>query len=79
MYSMWEKDWGKESAEKIAASFLKERPVWVRCNLNLASKEEILAALKKQQVSAEQVEGFDSMLALSEYWQRKVLWQIMAF
>ena len=67
MYSMWEKDWGKESAEKIAASFLKERPVWVRCNLNLASKEEILAALKKQQVSAEQVEGFDSMLALSEY------------
>ena len=23
MYSMWEKDWGKESAEKIAASFLK--------------------------------------------------------
>ena len=42
MYSMWEKDWGKENAEKIAESFLKERPVWVRCNFNLASKEEIL-------------------------------------
>ena len=43
MYSMWEKDWGKENAEKIAESFLKERPVWVRCNFNLDSKEEILA------------------------------------
>ena len=46
MYSMWEKDWGKENAEKIAESFLKERPVWVRCNFNLASKEEILKELE---------------------------------
>ena len=58
MYSMWEKDWGKENAEKIAESFLKERPVWVRCNFNLASKEEILASLKAQQATAKPVEGF---------------------
>ena len=67
MYSMWEKDWGKENAEKIAESFLKERPVWVRCNFNLASKEEILASLKAQQATAKPVEGFEAMLALSDY------------
>ena len=67
MYSMWEKDWGKENAEKIAESFLKERPVWVRCNFNLDSKEEILASLKAQQATAKPVEGFEAMLALSDY------------
>ncbi len=67
MYSMWEEDWGKENAEKIAASFLKERPVWVRCNLNLASRAEILTSLKDQQVTAMQVEGFEAMLTLSYY------------
>ena len=65
MYSMWEKDWGKENAETIAASFLRERPVWVRCNLNLASKEEILDSLRSQQAVAKTVDGFDAMLALS--------------
>ena len=47
MYSMWEKDWGKESAEKIAASFFKRTASMGALQLNLASKEEILAALKK--------------------------------
>ncbi len=67
MYSMWEKDWGKENAGTIAASFLRERPVWVRCNLNLASKEEILDSLRSQQAVAKTVDGFDAMLALSGY------------
>ena len=67
MYSMWEKDWGKENAEKIAESFLKERPVWVRCNFNLASKEEIFASLKDQQVNVEECPYGDSMLYLSGY------------
>ncbi len=48
----------------------------MRCNLNLASKEEILAALKKQQVSAEQVEGFDSMLALILKVKIKQIWSL---
>ncbi len=47
--------------------FLKERPAWVRCNLNRASREEILASLKAQRATARPVEGFEAMLALSGY------------
>ena len=39
----------------------------MRCNFNLASKEEILASLKAQQATAKPVEGFEAMLALSDY------------
>ena len=44
MYAMWEKEFGKEKAEKIAASFLEDKPTWVRCNLHRADRESILAS-----------------------------------
>lgn len=48
MLSMWEADYGKEKAEQIAASFLKERPLTVRFNTSRASAEEILKSLESQ-------------------------------
>lgn len=49
--SMWEADYGKERAWAIAASFLSERRLSVRCNLSLASKEKILESLRCQGIS----------------------------
>ena len=67
MYEKWVQDWGEETAEKIAASFLKTRPTWVRCNLSAASREEILTSLKQEGAKAEPLAGSDSMIALSGY------------
>ena len=33
MYDMWENEYGSGKAEMIAASFLEDRPTWVRCTL----------------------------------------------
>lgn len=63
----WERDWGPELAETMAASFLVSSPTWVRCNLNQASREEILASLRAQGAEAEPLKGSDTMMSLTSY------------
>lgn len=50
IFSMWERQYGKEAAKTMAESFLKERPLTVRMNLSLASREEIFDSLESQGV-----------------------------
>ena len=42
MLSMWEDSYGKETAERIGAAFLTERPLTVRCNETRALAEETM-------------------------------------
>ena len=67
MYAMWEKEFGKEKAEKIAASFLEDKPTWVRCNLHRADRESILASLKAQGTSVRELPFMESMIAIDGY------------
>ena len=67
MYDMWEKEYGSAKAEMIAASFLEDRPTWVRCNLSRASREEILKSLDSQGVMVKELDCLPSVLAISGY------------
>lgn len=67
MLSMWEADYGKEKAEQIAASFLKERPLTVRFNTSRASAEEILKSLESQGIAAEPTGFLDTVYSISGY------------
>ena len=62
-----EKEFGKEKAEKIAASFLEDKPTWVRCNLHRADRESILASLKAQGTSVRELPFMESMIAIDGY------------
>ncbi len=64
--SMWEKDYGRETAENIAAAFLEERPTCVRLN-SKAAMEETVASLEKQGVEVSALEGFRDILYLKGY------------
>lgn len=67
MYDLWEKEYGAEKAGAIAASFLKDTPTWVRCNLNRASLEEIRSSLEGQGVTVTPSPYLESMAAISGY------------
>ncbi|MCC2820544.1 16S rRNA (cytosine(967)-C(5))-methyltransferase RsmB [Lachnoclostridium pacaense] len=67
MYDMWEKEYGSAKAEMIAASFLEDRPTWVRCNLSRASREAILKSLDSQGVMVKELDCLPSVLAISGY------------
>ncbi|MGN0373121.1 MAG: 16S rRNA (cytosine(967)-C(5))-methyltransferase RsmB [Enterocloster sp.] len=67
IYDRWKEDWGEETASAICASFLEESPTWIRFNRNLASKEEILASLEKNQAKVCLLNGSETMAALSGY------------
>ena len=67
MFDMWEKDYGKETAETIAASFLEDRPLTVRCNTSLASVEEIRERLLDQGIQSTVSEISETMLSLQGY------------
>ena len=67
MYDMWENEYGSGKAEMIAASFLEDRPTWVRCNLSRASREEILKSLDSQGVMVKELDCLPSVLAISGY------------
>lgn len=65
--SMWQETYGKEKAETIAASFLEEKRLSVRCNLSLSSKETILQSLRQQKIEAEESPLSDRILYLGKY------------
>lgn len=67
MYDMWEKEYGSAKAEMIAASFLEDRPTWVRCNLSRALREAILNSLDSQGVMVKELDCLPSVLAISGY------------
>ena len=67
MYGMWEKEYGSAKAEMIAASFLEDRPTWVRCNLSRALREAILNSLDSQGVMVKELDCLPSVLAISGY------------
>lgn len=65
--SMWEEDYGKETAEIMASSFLGEKRLTVRCNLSLASREEILKSLRAQNITVEESPVLEGILYLEAY------------
>lgn len=67
MLSMWEEDYGTERAERIAASFLEDRALTVRCNESLASVDEIKRSLLAQGIRAEESKLSGSVLSISGY------------
>ena len=67
MYDMWENEYGSGKAEMIAASFLEDKPTWVRCNLHRADRESILASLKAQGTSVRELPFMESMIAIDGY------------
>ncbi len=67
MYSMWEKEYGAETAETIAASFLEDKPLTVRCNVSRASVEEIVSSLESQGIKAEKSPLSETMLSIYGY------------
>ena len=81
MFSLWEKKYGRETAERIAASFLEERPLTVRCNVSRASVDEITEALKAQGIQVEtsvisptvlQISGYDYLDAVEAFTEGKL-------
>ena len=46
----WEPEYGRKAVQVMAESFLRERPLTVRMNLNQAPREEILESLREQGV-----------------------------
>ena len=67
MLSMWEKEYGKERAEKIAASFLEDRPLTVRCIESRSSVEKIKESLTKQGIEAETSPLSETVLSIRGY------------
>lgn len=67
MFDMWEKEYGKETAEKISASFLQDRPLTVRCNISKAPVGEIKKSLEKQGIRPEQSTISETVLELYGY------------
>lgn len=65
IFSMWERQYGKEAARTMAESFLKERPLTVRMNLSLASREEIADSLESQGVKVRESGFAEDVVFLS--------------
>lgn len=53
LVNRWLEDYGEETAEKILADFLKEKPVTIRCRTYLNSVDKICDSLKNQGVTVE--------------------------
>lgn len=64
--SLWEGRYGKAAARTMAESFLKERPLTVRINLSLASREEIFASLESQGVKITESSFAGDVIFLSQ-------------
>ena len=67
LLELWKESYDETTRQKMLTYFLEDHPLTVRCNIHLASKEEIFASLKDQQVNVEECPYGDSMLYLSGY------------
>ena len=82
LVNRWLEDYGEETAEKILADFLKEKPVTIRCRTYLNSVDKICDSLKNQGVTVEpapylpyakRISGYNHILALDAFIQGKIL------
>ena len=64
---MWMSVYPEETVEAMLQAFLTDTPVAVRCNLNLASMEEIMESLEKDGVRAKRSPLSGESLLLSGY------------
>ncbi len=67
MLSKWTEQFGYEATEKICLDSHLEKGTVVRCNLQKASKEEIVEALKQEGITVHQHPYVDYALILSDY------------
>ncbi len=67
LIARWEEQIGKEETEKMMKAFLEDRGTAVRCNVSLASREEILHSLESQGAAAEPSPYGEDLLILKEY------------
>ncbi len=67
LISRWERDYGQEAAEMMMKAFLEDRSITARCNLQLASPEEILRSLREQGAQAEVSPYGEDLLILRGY------------
>jgi len=72
----WLGEYDKETVEKMLQSFLKERVLTIRCNLNQLSVEELVEQLQKEGVQVEshpylpyalQISGYDYLAELESF------------
>jgi 16S rRNA (cytosine967-C5)-methyltransferase len=64
---MWKAQYGAKVTEDILKAFLEDTPTSVRCNLDLASKEEIRESLLLDHVTVEDHPLADNALMISGY------------
>ncbi len=64
LIDLWTDAYGEETARKMLEALLAERPLSVRCNLDRASKEEIIGSLSAQGVTVSGQICADDMLLL---------------
>ena len=76
MIDKWLGEYDKETVEKMLQSFLKERVLTIRCNLNQLSVEELVEQLQKEGVQVEnhaylpyalQISGYDYLAELESF------------
>lgn len=63
----WKACYGAEMTQQLLQAFLNDTPTTVRCNLDRASKEEILESLAAQDVCVQESPLLDGALLLSGY------------
>ena len=63
----WCELYGFEAVEKICQDMHEEKPTSIRCNLDKASKAEIMESLQGQGIEAEQVPYLDYALNIKNY------------
>ncbi|MDD3795275.1 MAG: 16S rRNA (cytosine(967)-C(5))-methyltransferase RsmB [Lachnospiraceae bacterium] len=63
----WMAQFGFEITERMCRSFHETKGTYVRCNLDKASKEEIVAELESQNITVKQSPYLDYALEISDY------------
>lgn len=64
---LWKQQYPAETVERMMQAFLEERPTCVRCNLDRASMEQILASLEQDRVTVQRNPLAEHALLLSGY------------
>ena len=67
MVEQWIKDFGYEQTKEICESFLQERPITIRTNLNKTTPEQLKVKLEKEGVTVRGVEKLTYAFEISGY------------
>lgn len=75
---LWEKSYGEEVTRTMAADFLKERPVTIRCCQNKVTPEQLKKELEQEGVTVQEhpylpyaffISGYDYLESLDCFWK----------